>query len=490
MYFLGIDCSIDESQVIVLDLDSRRIIAEGSAAHSIVSNLADEVVEQHPSIWVRAIDQAIQSCLSQLESKRSKIAGIGVTAFSNGVVFLDRDNHILRPAKIPGDLSTAKETQDLSRAFGGGPGFAELGCNRPRPGDATAQMLWVKRYEAELFAKTHSVLMPHDFINYWLTGIKCTDPGEASTTGLFDVINRCWQQEILDFIDPSLLHRLPSVSCVEEPHGTIRPELASQWNLSLGTTVSAGSGETMCRALGSGAIQPGITIVRLEDQIQVSALSEVPILDPLMEAEARCDALNRWLTTLRITPGLSFLEQIGDHYEADLSELEELSSRAPVGAAGMHFIFKPFATDHPDFSATLHGLAAGNVRKENVCRAAMEAIVCRIAEGIHRLAELGIETKLIHVTGRGAESALLRQMIADFCNVNVVPLSRRGSASLGAALQAAATFIFQRGERLKPEELAHYVLKPDTALMAKPDSDRHTLYVQQLSRQKDLAELH
>ena len=491
VYFLGIDCSHGQTRVTALDLESASLKAEATSPHHYLTDRPEGHVEQDPSVWIQAIDSAVRACLEQLGADRSRIAGIGVTAFANGIVMLDAENRILRPAKVGDDVSAGRQSEEISRAFGGAPGMIELGSNRCRATDAAARILWVKQSEPQIYQQTESILMPHDFINYWLTGIKLTEPGEASTTGLFDVVNRSWRKEILEVIDSGLEAKLPPVRSSREPHGQLRAELAEAWGVSPRVLVSAGSGEAMCEALGSGAVKTGVTILKFGEDAQLSVVSEQPLVDSRTEVQGRCDAVDRWLPTVRIRNAMSAIDMVCRHYQIDFTAMEQHAATAPAGSAGLNFLpyFTGESTPHfPEASAVLHGLNFNNFTVAHICRAAMEGVALSIAYGLNRLRELGVETDLIRITGRGASSPLLRQMLADACDAPIVALKSGGSAALGAALQAAVTFIQQSGETLSYEELANYLVLTDGETLAQPQEAARAVYEHTMSQQQYLAD--
>ena len=151
------------------------------------------------------------------------IAAIGVSGQQHGLVVLDEDSNIIRPAKLWCDTSTSEQCEEITRAFGGTPGLIELAGNPMLPGYTAPKILWIKQNEPQNFEKIRTVLLPHDFINYWLTGVKRMEPGDASGTGLLDVRKREWCKELIDFIDPRLSEALPEIGSSTDAIGLSGP---------------------------------------------------------------------------------------------------------------------------------------------------------------------------------------------------------------------------------------------------------------------------
>ena len=208
MYVLGIDIGTQGTKTLVFDLEKASVVVEASQSYDMIEGLPEGHREQDPSLWIKAVDDTIRDCVEQLGDDASLIAAIGISGQQHGLVVLDEDSNIIRPAKLWCDTSTSEQCEEITRAFGGTPGLIELAGNPMLPGYTAPKILWIKQNEPQNFEKIKTVLLPHDFINYWLTGIKRMEPGDASGTGLLDVRKREWCKELIDFIDPRLSEAL------------------------------------------------------------------------------------------------------------------------------------------------------------------------------------------------------------------------------------------------------------------------------------------
>lgn len=176
---------------------------------------------------------------------------------SQGLVVLDAGNRIVRPAKLEGDRSAERQCEELACAFGGAPGLIELTGNPLRMTSVAPRLLWLKQNEPYHFQRVVSCLSPHDFLNYWLGGVKRSEYGEASLSGLLEVRSRRWSRELSDYIDPSFGEWLPAVRSSREAVGVLRPERARDWGISESVLISAGGASEMMTALGAGAVVSG-----------------------------------------------------------------------------------------------------------------------------------------------------------------------------------------------------------------------------------------
>jgi xylulokinase len=192
MYFLGIDSGTQSTKAIVLDLDSGKIVATGHSSYELIEGLPPGNLEQDPQSWLDAVDTSVQQCLEQIGKDKAKIAGIGVSGQQHGLVALGADDLPLRAAKLWCDTSTQAQCEEIAHHFGGQPGVIAIAGNAMLPGYTIPKLLWLKQNEPENFAKTTTILLPHDYINFWLSGVKRMEYGDASGMGILNVNTRQW----------------------------------------------------------------------------------------------------------------------------------------------------------------------------------------------------------------------------------------------------------------------------------------------------------
>jgi len=487
MLYLGIDSGTQSTKVVVLDLESGEILAQAARSYDLIAGLPDGHLEQHPADWTTALDDAIAECLDHIGDRRSAVRGMGVSGQQHGLVVLDSRDEVVRPAKLWCDTSTTAQCAAFEENFGGTAGLIEKAGNAMLPGYTIPKLLWLKENEPEQFARVATILLPHDYLNFHLTGVKRMEYGDASGMGILNVRTREWDQELIDFVDPRVSEMLPPLGSSNEVHGTLRPELADRWGLSSEVIVSAGGGDNMMGAIGTGNISNGIITASFGTSGTLYGCSEKPIIDPEGEIAAFCDSTDRWLP-LACTMNVTVVtEQVRGWFGWSLEELE--SAVSSVKADASNLLFLPYLNGErtpnlPGASGVIHGLSGNQSSPAHLARAAMEGATLGLAYGLRRFASLGLEPSEIRLTGGGSKSATWRQISADAFGVPVVALATAEGASLGGAIQAA----FADGQGTY-EELCERLVALDESTRCLPQSDQVDGYREKLDRQVELTQV-
>ncbi|MGH9802519.1 MAG: FGGY family carbohydrate kinase, partial [Blastocatellia bacterium] len=255
-YFIGIDSGTQSTKSILLDADTGQVVASASRQYDLIEGLPAGHKEQRPAEWIDAVRETIKAILDQSGVDRSAVKGIGVSGQQHGFVALDERDQVIRPAKLWCDTSTNTECEAIIGSLGGlEKTIAAVGNGVPA-GFTASKILWLKNHEPENFARLRSVLLPHDYINFWLTGRKVMECGDASGTALLDVRNRAWSKAAIDAIDPAVAKMLPELIASDDIAGTLREELATEFGLSKDVIVSSGGGDNMMGAIGTGNVAP------------------------------------------------------------------------------------------------------------------------------------------------------------------------------------------------------------------------------------------
>ena len=489
MYFLGIDSGTQSTKAIVLDLDSGRILASGHSAYDLIEGLPAGHLEQHPQSWIDAVDSSVRQCLEKLGADKSKIAGIGVSGQQHGLVALGADDKPVRPAKLWCDTSTQAQCAEIAHEFGGQPGVIALAGNAMLPGYTIPKLLWIKQNEPENFAKITSILLPHDYINFWLSGVKRMEFGDASGMGILNVNTRQWCYELCDYIDPRVRSMLPELGSSRSVHGRLRAELAAGWGLSENVIISAGGGDNMMGAIGTGNIKPGVITASFGTSGTLYGVAGSPVVDGQGEVAAFCDSTDQWLPLVCTMNVTVVTEQVRDMYGWDLTQLEDAVKSSPVGADGVMFL--PYLNGErtpnlPNGTGVLHGLRPTNMTAANIARAALEGATLGLAYGLKRFRDLGMNPTEIRLTGGGSKSATWRQIAADCFNAEVVTLSTSEGAALGGAIQAAYAQANEHGETISYDQLCAKLVTLDESTRCKPNAANARHYAEQLERQMEL----
>jgi xylulokinase len=489
MLCLGIDSGTTSTKTLVLEVESGKILASAQQSYEPIPGLPRGYVEQDPQTWIDAVSVTIRESLAQIGNRKSDIVAIGVSAQQHGLVALDAKNESIRPAKLWCDTSTASQTEKLNKAFGVVEELIERTGNAMVPGYTAPKLLWLKENEPQNFRRIRTVLLPHDYVNFWLTGERQMEHGDASGTGLLDVRTRQWYRPLFDFIDKNLFSKFPPLRSSTRPAGLLRNSLREEWGLSGEILVSAGGGDNMLSALGTGNIKAGMVTVSLGTSGTVYAFTEQPIIDSKGELAAFCDSTGHWLLlacTMNVAVGV---ERIASLFGWDVPMLEAKVASVPAGARGL--LFLPYLQGErlpnlPRGSAVLHGLNLENMNPPEIARSVIEGITMGLAYGLKRVVDLGIEPTELRVTGGGSKSALWRQIVADVFGYPVAALKVAEGAALGGAIQAAWTYCQVKGKPVALEKLVRGLIKIDKKSRREPRKDDQALYTDLRGRQKDL----
>jgi xylulokinase len=441
MIYLGIDCGTQSTKTVALDGDTGKLIAVAAQNYDVLPGLPAGHLEQNPVTWTQAVDATVGKVLEKLGNRRGEIRGIGVSGQQHGLVALDKSGQVIRPAKLWCDTSTVAECNLLREHFGGAKFFLERVGFDMLPGFTAPKILWLKRHEPENFRKLATVLLPHDYLNYYLTGKFRMEFGDASGTALLNVRSRKWETEILEFIDAALPEKMPTAESSRRPIGTLKPELAARWNLSGEILVSAGGGDNMMGAIGTGNVAPGRVTASLGTSGTIYAYGKNPVIDPAGEIAGFCDSTDAWLPllcTMNVTVATETLRTL---FGWTVAQLDAAIESSPAGADGI--LFLPYLQGErtpnlPDGTGIFYGLTPRNMKPALMARAVMEGVTLGLGYGLGRMKQLGIAPTEIRLTGGGSKSAIWRQICADIFNCRVVTLAEAEGAALGAAIQSLA----------------------------------------------------
>jgi xylulokinase len=489
MLAIGIDSGTQSTRCLVLDTDTGGILATAQRSHGLIEDLPAGHMEQDPQLWVNAVDDIIRECLAQAGSRKDEVKAIGVSGQQHGLVALNKENEVIRPAKLWCDTSTLPQCEEFGREFDGPAGLVELAGNPILPGYTAPKLLWMKEHEPANFAALHSILLPHDYINFWLTGVKRMEYGDASGTGLLDVRKRKWCEPLCDFIDAKILHCLPKPESSRGVTGLLRDKLRVQWGLKASPLVSAGGGDNMMGAIGTGNIMPGVLTASLGTSGTLYSYSAKPVVDKDGDVAAFCDSTDGWLPLICTMNVTVATEQVRRLFGWDHPGMNEVLANTPAGADGL--LFLPYLNGErtpnlPNGCGVFHGLNTRNMTAGHMARAVTEGVTMGLAYGLKRYRQLGVTPEEIRLTGGGSNSPLWRQICADVFGVPTVCLESSEGAALGAAVQACWAHELASGKAVKLPGLTKRLVKLDEATRMEPDRKAAELYQGLLARQTDL----
>lgn len=469
---LGVDIGTQSVKAVVYDAEVKACLAT-TAAPLELHQTSDGVAEQRSEWWVTALQQA----LAQIDCKiRQRVSSIGVSGQQHGFVPLSDAGEVLAPVKLWCDTSTATECETIMAEFGGVDRCIEETGNPILPGYTASKVLWFKDLHPDLYAQMACILLPHDYINFYLTGERRMEAGDASGTGFLDISSRQWSQKMLQAVDASrdLGECLPEVELNNVAIGSLLPVVANELSLPPGIPVSIGGGDNMMAAIGTGNVDPGIVTMSLGTSGTVYGFSDKPVVDPKGEFAAFCSSTGGWLPLVCTMNCTVATELLRDLFKLDLPSFDAHLLASKPGAGGLLTV--PYFTGErtpnlPAARAGMLGMDSDNMRAENFVRSAVEGVTFGLRHGLSRLGEEGVKARKIILSGGGANSATWRQMVADICNAPVVMHRQDEGAAFGAALQAL--------EIVSDSELSELVLDhldEDSECCCEPDSSAAEFY--------------
>ncbi len=432
---LGVDSSTQSTKVELRDADDGRLVGSGRAPHPQVHPPRSE---QDPVVWWDAL------CLAASEATAGgslPVAAVAVAAQQHGMVVLDGAGRTLRPAKLWNDTESAPEAVAMVADLGAREWVARTG-SVPLAAFTVTKLAWLARHEPVTADAVRSVLLPHDYLTFRLTGRKVTDRGDASGTGYFDPVAGTWLPELLEHVvgPADWPARLPRVLGPTESAGPVATVPSDGLCIGEVGVVGPGTGDNMAAALGLG-VAPGQVCVSIGTSGTVFARCSEPVVDPTGAVAGFADAAGGFLPLVCTLNATRVTAAVARLLGVTPAGLDELALAAPSGASGMTLL--PYldgerTPDRPTATGTLVGIRA-DVTREEVARAAVEGVVCGLLDGLDALAAVAVvDDGPLVLAGGGARSAAFRRVLADLSGRAVLVSRADEAVATGAAVQAAA----------------------------------------------------
>ena len=486
-YLLGLDVSTTGSKALLID-ERGDVIASHTVPHPL-SQPFPLWSEQNPADWWNGMVTAIRTVLERTGAAES-VQAIGLTGQMHGLVCLDEQDNVLRPAILWNDQRTQAECDEITATIGASR-LIQLTGNRALTGFTAPKILWVRKHEPEVYARIRHILLPKDYIRFQLTGDYATDLADGAGMLLLDVANRRWSQAVLDELHIPAAW-LPKAYEGPQVTGVVHERAAALTGLRAGTPVVGGGGDQAAQAVGVGAVQPGIVALTVGTSGVVFAPLASYAYEPDGRLHAFCHAVpGQWHFMGVMLSAAGSLQWYRDTLapQEDFGKLTDEARNAPPGSEGL--IFLPYLTGertpHPDPLArgAFVGLTARHTRA-HLTRAVLEGVAFGLRDSFEliKASPAGLIQE-VRVSGGGAKSPLWRQILADVLGVPLVMAEAIEGAAYGAALlagvgggvwpdvQTAARAAVKLGERVEPDEAAGayegaYQLYRDLYPMLKP----------------------
>ena len=491
-YFIGIDNGTQSTKTIIVDGETGKILGKATKEHKFVEGLPPGHKEQDPAIWIDALINTVKKAIKNSGIDPKDVRAIGVSGQQHGLVPLDEHGRVIRPAKLWNDTSTLKESEYLIRKLGGLKRVIELlGLSIP-PGFTAPKILWLKQNEPWNYKRLKTILLPHDYLNFYLTGRKVMEYGDASGTALMNVRTRTWCKEVLEAIDPNLEEKLPPLQSSDKPVGFVRKEVAELFGFRDDVLVSAGGGDNMMGAIGTGNTRKGIVTASFGTSGTMYAYSDVPVIDPKGEIAAFCDSTNAWLPllcTMNVTVATEFIRNL---FNMTHEEMTEAIEGVPAGSEGLILLpyFEGERTPNvPDGTGVFFGLNSRTFDVAHLARASMEGVTLGMNYGLNRMRDLGMNPKQIRLTGGGSKNRVWRQIAADIFNTDVVCLKIDEGAAYGAALQAIWAYRNYMGKKTTIQEITDQYVEVDESTLVSPKPHNVKIYEELQKIQNNLSRM-
>jgi xylulokinase len=434
---LGVDVGTQSTKVLVYDVEEKEILQIASAPHDIIQK-PDGTSEQKASWWTAAMDQCFTAISPDI---RRAVKCIGVSGQQHGFVPVDAAGEVIYNVKLWNDTSTEAECEEITRAFGGAEKLIETVGNPILPGYTAPKVRWLKNHHPDVYQKLAYVLLPHDYINFYLTGAYAMEYGDASGTGVLSIRTRTWSKEMLKAMDPErdLGQCLPPLVSPDHPSGTLSADIAEKYGFAAGIPVSAGGGDNMMAAIGTGCVAEGVFTASLGTSGTLFGYSNQPVIDPQGAFAAFCSSTGGWLP-LVCTMNCTVASELTRHlFDMPVKEFDALAATAPAGSDGL--VTVPFYSGErtpnlPSATGTILGMTPQNMTKPHLFRSALESALFGLKFGLGAFRKQGLNPTKIHLTGGGAKSPIWRQMAADIFDCPIALPEVEEAAAFGAALQA------------------------------------------------------
>ena len=393
--------------------------------------------QQNPEDWLKAMEEGIPALLEGFDA--SEVAGIGVGGQMHGLVVLDENDNVLRPAILWNDGRTAKEVDYLNNTIGKEK-LSHLTGNIAFAGFTAPKLLWMKENEPELFGRIAKVMLPKDYLNYMLTGVHCTDVSDASGMLLFDVAHRCWSREMLD-ICGIREDQMAKIFESSEKVGTVLPEMAEKLGIPAATVVAAGAGDNAAAAVGTGTVGQGACNISLGTSGTIFISSDTYGVDPQNGLHSFAHADGAWHLMGCMLSAASCNKWLME----DIFHTKEYAAeQAPITEDKLgrnHVFFLPYLMgerspiNDTNARGTFTGMTMDTTRAD-LTQAVLEGVAFAIRDSLELARSQGIRIERSNICGGGAKSPLWKKIFANVLNVKLDIVASEQGPGMGGAMLA------------------------------------------------------
>ncbi|POP31524.1 xylulokinase [Lactonifactor longoviformis] len=462
MLYIGVDLGTSAVKLLLMSQDGR--IQKIVSKEYPISFPKPGWSEQKPEDWWEKTVEGIKELTEECD--KSQVAGISFGGQMHGLVILDSEDQVIRPAILWNDGRTSKETNYLNEVIGKEK-LSEYTANIAFAGFTAPKILWVKENEPENFARISKIMLPKDYLAYKLSGVHCSDYSDASGMLLMDVKNKCWSGEMLN-ICGIREEQMPRLYESYETVGTLKREVAEELGLPENCKIAAGAGDNAAAAVGTGTVGDGMCNISLGTSGTIFISSKEFGVDKYnaLHAFAHADGHYHLMGCMLSAASCNkwWMDEI-------IGTADYAGEQGKIGDLGEnHVYFLPYLMgersphNNPDARGTFIGLTMDSTRAD-MTQAVLEGVAFAIRDSFEVAKSLGIKIERTKICGGGAKSPLWKKMIANILNIKVdVIASEEGPAMGGAMLAAVAN-----GEYASVEEAAGAIVKVVDTVEPEPE---------------------
>jgi len=434
MYFIGIDLGTSAVKMLLMR-DDGKIVNSVTKSYPI-SFPYTGWSEQNPEDWLRETKRGLIELMA--EYPKEELVGISFGGQMHGLVVLDENDRVIRPAILWNDGRSSEETEFLNTSVGRNV-LSERTANIAFAGFTLPKILWMKKHEPDLFSKIRRIMLPKDYLIYMLSGEFCTDFSDASGTLLLDVKNRSWSKEMLELCNLNI-NQLPKLCESYEQVGTLRKEVAEELDFKPTVKIIAGAGDNAAAAIGTGTIGEGRCNISLgtSGTIFISSthfkVDSFNALHSFAHADGNFHLMGCMLSAASANQWWCKNILGTTHYDEEQANIQKL------GENNVYFLPYLMGERSPHNNPFARAMFVGmslDTNREDMVQAVLEGVAFGLRDSFEIARELGIKVRRTKICGGGAKSLLWCKIIANVMNVTVeIPEQDEGPA-LGAAILAA-----------------------------------------------------
>ena len=434
MLYAGVDLGTSAVKLLLMDSEGkiRKIVSKEYPLYFPHPGWS----EQKPEDWY---EQTIAGLKELLEgSDKSELAGISFGGQMHGLVILDKDDQVIRPAILWNDGRTSEETDYLNNVIGKEK-LSEYTANIAFTGFTAPKVLWVKKHEPENFVRIEKIMLPKDYLAYRLSGVHCTDVSDASGMLLFDVKNRCWSEPMLEICGIKK-EQMAQIFESYEAVGTLLPEVAKELGVSENVKIVAGAGDNAAAAVGTGTVGDGMCNISLGTSGTIFISSEKFGVDKFNALHAFAHADGHYHLMGCMLSAASCNKWWMDEIIGTKDYAKEQAQITKLGEN--HVYFLPYLMgersphNNPNARATFIGMTMDTTRAD-MTQAVLEGVAFGLRDSLEVARALGIKIERTKICGGGAKSPLWRKIIANVMNMKVDLIESEEGPGYGAAILAA-----------------------------------------------------